>query len=111
MDPAVLFEEHDECIRACRALIDYSQGEQDKTGYWIREPDIQGWALGCREWRGVLDQKNRILGLYSHIDPRLQRSFASRIVQVVARALEKFPEAKDQVLQVIEKLESEDGTE
>jgi hypothetical protein len=92
MDPAVLFEEHDECIRACRALIDYSQGEQDKTGYWIREPDIQGWALGCREWRGVLDQKNRI-------------------VQVVARALEKFPEAKDQVLQVIEKLESEDGTE
>jgi hypothetical protein len=99
MDPAALFEEHNECIKECLALIDYSK----------RTDDTKGWALGVREWRGCLDQKNKMLGLYDQVDPRLQRAFASRIIEVVARALEQFPEARVQVLAAIDQVESGDG--
>jgi len=109
MDPEVVFEEHNECIRYARMLIDYSMGERDKDGVWQRFPDPRGWALGMREWRGCLDQQNRILGLYDHVDPRLQRSFAARIIQVVSQALEKFPDAKDRVLAVIDEVEKDSG--
>jgi len=108
MDPVVLFEEHDECIAECKRLITYCLGEKD-DGIWIREPDTRGWALGCREWRGCLDQKNRMMGLYDQLDPRLQRAFASRIIQVVSRALEPFPEAKQRVLSAIDEVEKGDG--
>lgn len=109
MDPVVLFEEHDECILEAKRLITFCLGEQDKHGEWIREPDTRGWALGIREWRGCLDQKNRMLGLYDQVDPRLQRAFAARIIQVVSMALEAFPEAKGRVLAAIDEVESGDG--
>jgi len=107
MDPAVVFMEHDECIMECKRLIEYSQGERDDDGTWLRHPDVKGWALGTREWRGCLDQKNRMLGLYDRLDPRLQRSFAGRVIQVVSRALEKYPEAKNKVLAAIDEIEKD----
>jgi len=109
MDPVVLFEEHDECIAECKRLITYCLGERDDAGIWVREPDTRGWALGCREWRGCLDQKNRMMGLYDQLDPRLQRAFATRIIQVVSLALEPFPEAKQRVLSAIDEVEKGDG--
>jgi|SRR5215831_867082 len=97
MDPTVLFEEHDECIAEARELITYCK---------TREPaDTKGWALGTREWRGCLDQKNKMLGLYDQVDPRLQRAFAARVIEVVSRALESFPEAKQKVLAAIDEVE------
>jgi hypothetical protein len=108
MDPVVLFEEHDECILEAKRLIEYCLGERDHNG-WVREPDTRGWALGIREWRGCLDQKNRMLGLYDQVDPRLQRAFAARIIQVVSMALESFPEAKQRVLLAIDEVEKGDG--
>jgi hypothetical protein len=109
MDPVVLFEEHDECIAEAKRLITFCLGEQTKRGEWIREPDTRGWAMGIREWRGCLDQKNRMMGLYDQVDPRLQRAFAARIIQVVSMALEAFPEAKRRVLAAIDEVESGDG--
>jgi len=109
MDPSVVFMEHDECIMECKRLIEYSQGERDAEGVWTRAPDIKGWALGTREWRGCLDQKNRMLGLYDRLDPRLQRTFAGRVIQVVSRALEKYPEAKNRVLEAINEIEKDGG--
>lgn len=108
MDPVILFEEHDECILEAKALIQYCLGEKDPHTGWIREPDTRGWALGIREWRGCLDQKNRMLGLYDQVDPRLQRAFAARIIQVVSMALESFPDAKQQVLAAIDEVEKGD---
>ena len=101
MDPAVLFEEHDECIAEAKELINYSKK--------LEPADTKGWALGTREWRGLLDQKARMLGLYDAVDPRLQRAFATRIIQVVSRALEQFPEAKNKVLAAIDEVEKGDG--
>jgi hypothetical protein len=109
MDPVVLFEEHDECILEAKRLITYCLGERARNGEWIRDPDTRGWALGIREWRGCLDQKNKMMGLYDQVDPRLQRAFAARIIQVVSMALEAFPEAKTRVLQAIDQVESGDG--
>jgi len=109
MDPVVLFEEHDECIAEAKKLIAWSTGERGEDGFWIRDPDARGWALGVREWRGCLDQKNRLLGLYDHVDPRLQRTFAARVIQVVSHALEQFPEARDTVLRAIDEIEKEDA--
>ena len=109
MDPVVLFEEHDECIAEAKRLITYCLGERDKRGEYMRDPDPRGWALGIREWRGCLDQKNRMMGLYDQVDPRLQRAFAARIIQVVSMALENFPEAKNKVLSAIDEVESGDA--
>jgi hypothetical protein len=108
MDPVVLFEEHDECILEAKRLITYCLGERDGVG-WTREPDTRGWALGIREWRGCLDQKNKMMGLYDQVDPRLQRAFAARIIQVVSMALEGFPDAKQHVLAAIDEVEKGDG--
>jgi len=99
MDPAALFEEHNDCIRECLALIEYSKDIED----------TKGWALGLREWRGCLDQKNRMLGLYDQVDPRLQRAFMGRVVEVISRALEQFPDAKNEVLAAIEAVQKGDG--
>jgi len=101
MDPTALFEEHNECIREARELIDYCKSRA--------EPDTKGWALGTREWRGCLDQKNKMLGLYDAVDPRLQRAFAARVIEVVSRALEQFPEARLRVLAAIDEVEKGDG--
>jgi len=97
MDPTVLFEEHDDVIKEARELIEYCKG--------LEPADTKGWALGIREHRGVLDQKNRMLGLYDQVDPRLQRAFAARVIEVVSRALESFPEAKQKVLAAIDEVE------
>jgi hypothetical protein len=99
MDPAALFEEHNDCIRECQELITFA-----KEG-----GDTRGWALGVREWRGCLDQKNKMLGLYDQVDPRLQRAFMGRVIEVVSRALEQFPDAKQQVLAAIDEVEKGDG--
>jgi hypothetical protein len=109
MDPVVLFEEHDECILEAKRLITFCLGEKNRAGDWVREPDTRGWAMGIREWRGCLDQKNKMMGLYDQVDPRLQRAFAARIIQVVSMALEAFPDAKTQVLKAIDQVESGDG--
>ena len=101
MDPTVLFEEHDECIAEAKELITYCKN--------LEPADTKGWALGTREWRGVLDQKNKMLGLYDQVDPRLQRAFAARVIEVVSRALENFPEAKQKVLAAIDEVEKGDG--
>jgi hypothetical protein len=101
MEPTVLFEEHDDCIREAKELIEYCKRQEPA--------DTKGWALGTREWRGCLDQKNRMLGLYDQVDPRLQRAFATRIIQVVSRALENFPDAKQKVLAAIDEVEKGDG--
>lgn len=97
MDPAALFEEHNDCIRECHELIAWSK----------RNEDPKGWALGVREWRGCLDQKNKMLGLYDQVDPRLQTAFAQRIIDVVSRALEKFPDARVAVLTAIDEVEKD----
>jgi hypothetical protein len=97
MDPTALFEEHNECIREAKALIDYCRNGEF--------PDTKGWALGVREWRGCLDQKNKMLGLYDQVDPRLQRAFAARVIEVVSRALEQFPDARMKVLAAIDDVE------
>jgi|SRR5215469_8899883 len=102
MDPTVLFEEHNELIRECKELIGYSKNLPGGA-------DTRGWALGAREWRGALDQKNRMLGLYDRVDPRLQRAFAARVIEVVSRALEPFPEARLRVLAAIDEVEKGDG--
>ena len=109
MDPVVLFDEHDQCIAEAKRLIAYCLGDKDKHGEWTRDPDTKGWALGIREWRGCLDQKNKMMGLYDAVDPRLQRAFANRIIQVVSMALEAFPEAKQRVLLAIDEVEKGDG--
>ena len=96
MDPAALFEEHNDCIKECLDLIQWSK----------KHEDTKGWALGVREWRGCLDQKNKILGLYDQVDPRLQRAFATRIIEVVSLALEQFPEARQHVLAAIDQVET-----
>lgn len=95
MDAAHLYQEHDEVIAECRELIAFSR----KLG------DTKGWALGAREWRATLDQKNKILGLYDQVDPRLQRAFAAHMIEVVSRALENHPEAQREVLLAIEEVE------
>ena len=99
MDAAAVFHEHDECIREAKDLILFAR-ELGET---------KGWALGVREWRGCLDQKAKILGLYDQVDPRLQRAFAARLIEVVSHALETFPDAKQKVLAAIDEVEKGDG--
>lgn len=95
MDAAALYSEHDDVINECKELIQFSR----KLG------DTKGWALGAREWRATLDQKNKILGLYDSVDPRLQRAFSAHMIEVVSRALEKFPDAQQHVLAAIDDVE------
>jgi hypothetical protein len=99
MDAQVLFEEHEEVARECRELIAYARSRQH----------IQGWALGIREWRATLDQQARLIGAYNQVDPQISRAHSARVIEVVSRALEKFPEAKDQVLAAIDDVEEGEG--
>lgn len=98
MDPTALFEEHNACIAEARELIEFCKNGEGKG-------DTRGWALGVREWRGCLDQQNRMLGLYDNVNPHLHHAFAARLIDVVTRALEAHPEARQQVLQAIEEVE------
>jgi hypothetical protein len=98
MDAEALFEAHEDVIRECRELIAYARSKQH----------IQGWALGIREWRGCLDQQNRMVGVYTQVSPELGKAHSRRVIEVVSRALEKFPEARGEVLQAIDQVEEDD---
>lgn len=98
MDGEWMFREHEEVKRECRELIDFSRSKQN----------IHGWARGVQELLNCLDQQNRLLGLYNAVAPDLGRQHSRRITEVVARALESFPEAKQKVLQAIDEIEQDD---
>jgi hypothetical protein len=98
MDPEAMFEQHEDCIRECRELIDYARAKQN----------VMGWARGITEWRACLHQQNMMLGIYHHVDPRLAQARSQRIIDVVSEALERYPEARGEVLAAIELVEEED---
>jgi hypothetical protein len=99
MDAEAMFEQHEECIRECRDLIEYSRAKQQ----------VAGWARGIAEWRGCMHQQNMMLGIYNQTDPRLSQARSRRIIEVVSQALEKFPEARSEVLAAIEMVEEDDA--
>lgn len=95
MDAEAMFEQHEDCIRECRELIEYARAKEN----------VNGWARGIAEWRGCMHQQNLMLGLYNQIDPRLGQARSRRIIDVVSQALERYPEARSEVLAAIELLE------
>lgn len=106
MDANALWAEHNECIATAKELIDFCRGQPapDSLG-WIIRPDPKGWAAGVREWRGLLDQKNKMLGIYDNVDPKLQKAFARKVIEVVTHALKEYPEAQQKVLEAIDRVE------
>lgn len=99
MDSEAMFAEHEAVKAECLQLIDFARSKQN----------IPGWALGIRELRSVLDQQNRLLGLYNVVDPNISKMHSRRIIDVVSRALEKHPEARSDVLAAIDQVEEGDG--
>jgi hypothetical protein len=98
MDAAAMFLEHDECIRECKDLIDWSRANTH----------VHGWSSGIRLWLTAMHQQNQLLGLYDQVDPRLAQHRNRQLIDVVSRALEKFPDAQREVLAAIDQVE-EDG--
>jgi hypothetical protein len=98
MDAEAMFAEHEDCIRECRELIDFARAKQN----------VSGWARGIAEWRSCLHQQAMMLGIYNQVDPRLGQARSRRIIEVVSQALEKFPEARGEVLAAIELVEEDE---
>lgn len=98
MDAEWMFREHEDVKRECHELIDYARSKQN----------IGGWVRGVQALLNVLDQENRILGLYNAVAPDAGHQFSKRITEVIARALESFPEAKEKVLAAIDEIEQND---
>lgn len=97
MDAAAMFLEHEECIRECKDLIDWARANAH----------VHGWSSGVRLWLQAMHQQNQILGLYDQVDPRIANQRSQQIIDVVARALEKFPDARGEVLAAIDQVEDE----
>ena len=97
---AARFGELEDLVRECRDLIEYSRAKQN----------IQGWAMGVREARACMDQQNKMLGLYDQVDPRVAQGRSQRLIEVVSAALEKHPEAKEDVLAAIDQVRESEST-
>ena len=100
MDVEARFGELEDLVRECRDLIEYSRAKQN----------IQGWAMGVREARACMDQQNKMLGLYDQVDPRVAQGRSQRLIEVVSAALEKHPEAKEDVLAAIDQVRESEST-
>ena len=112
-DPLVQWEKHEQAIYEAQLLISFSKGPVYKENFRFGMPedwkkvDIKGWAAGIREWARLLDQENKMSGLYDHVDPRFLQSHMQRVIDAVKQNLEDDPDTRKKVLEAIEKAEKE----
>ena len=105
MDHVSVYSELEELTGECRKLVEFCKGI--KTGdRWTKAPDVKGLSLGIREWRGCIEMKARMLGMYDSANSDLVAAYMKKYTDAVVNALDEHPDAKVKVIKAIEAIES-----
>jgi hypothetical protein len=105
-DPMAVWDEISVLQGEIKNLINLTRGEQNpKTKCWTRSPEIRGYAVAIREWRGMIEMKARMLGMYDSTEGDILVGYMKRFGDSIAALLKDNPAAQAAVYKAIELVE------